>query len=129
MVERGETANKSRPSEEKPFDIWKQLDKSVSSQPRINRSPQARAIVEVDRYLEEEIIDRNENPLKWWANHVSVFPNLSHVVRNKFGTVATSVPCERIFSKTGIIVSERRSRISLEKVKKIMFLNVNQKIL
>lgn len=104
-MERGETANKSRPSEEsaKPFDIWKQLNKSVSSQPRANRSPQARAIVEVNRYLEEEIIDRNENPLKWWANHVSVFPNLSHVVRNKFGTVATSVACEPIFQKQELL--------------------------
>ncbi|XP_050311482.1 E3 SUMO-protein ligase ZBED1-like [Anthonomus grandis grandis] len=115
---------------EKPlFDLWKQFNKSVSSHPKVNQSPQARAIVEVNRYLEEEIIPRNEDPLKWWANNGAVFPNLSHVVRCKFGTVSTSVACERMFSKTGLIISERRSRIKLEKVKKIMFLNVNQKLL
>lgn len=135
VTDEEQTANTSRtvksekPEEKQLFDIWKQLNKSVSSQqPRLNRSPDARAIVEVNRYLEEEIINRREDPLKWWANQASVFPNLSHVVRNKFGTVATSVGCERAFSKTGIIISERRSRISLEKVKKIMFLNANQNL-
>ncbi|XP_072400765.1 E3 SUMO-protein ligase ZBED1-like [Diabrotica undecimpunctata] len=85
-----ESANTSRTLEsetEKPlFDIWKQLNKSVSSQPKLNQSPQARAIVEVNHYLEEEMIHRNEDPLKWWANNASVFPNLSHVVRSRFGT-------------------------------------------
>ncbi|XP_072400422.1 E3 SUMO-protein ligase ZBED1-like [Diabrotica undecimpunctata] len=55
-----ESANTSRTLEsetEKPlFDIWKQLNKSVSSQPKLTQSPQARAIVEVNRYLEEEMI-------------------------------------------------------------------------
>lgn len=40
---------------------------------------------------------------------------------------ATSVPCERIFSKTGQIISERRNRLSHNKVEKIIFLNANLK--
>jgi hypothetical protein len=100
------------------FDIWKQLDHAVPSQPTRNQSSQARAIVEVNRYLEEEILSRHKDPLKWCADHAALFPNLNYVVQNKFGTVATSVPCKRVFSKTGILISERRNRLSLEKVKK-----------
>jgi hypothetical protein len=92
------------------FDIWKQLDHAVSSQPTKNQSPQARAIVEVNRYVEEGILSRHKDPLKWWADHAVLFPNLNYVVQNKFGTVATSVPCECVFSKTGILISERRNR-------------------
>ncbi|XP_050676592.1 zinc finger BED domain-containing protein 6-like [Leptidea sinapis] len=39
--------------------------------------------------------------------------------------VATSVPCERMFTKTGSILSERRTRLTTSKVAQIMFLNVN----
>jgi hypothetical protein len=94
------------------------LDHAVPSQPTRNQSSQARAIVEVNRYLEEEILSKHKDPLKWWADHAALFPNLNYVVQNKFGTVATSVPCKRVFSKTGILISERRNRLSLEKVKK-----------
>nr|CAI5846652.1 unnamed protein product [Callosobruchus analis] len=41
------------------------------------------------------------------------------------GTVSTSVPCERLFSKTGEILSQRRSRLSADKVKKILFIKSN----
>ncbi|CAH1114808.1 unnamed protein product [Psylliodes chrysocephalus] len=53
----------------------------------------SRAVIEVRQYLEEDLLDRTEDPVKWWRYHSY---NLE-----KFGTVATSVSCERIFSKSG----------------------------
>ncbi|XP_072375369.1 E3 SUMO-protein ligase ZBED1-like [Diabrotica undecimpunctata] len=88
----------------------------------------SRAIIEVQRYLEEDLADRNEDPLQWWRDHSYNYPHLSKVVIEKFGTVATSVPCERIFSKSGQLISERRSRLSVNKVEKLMFLNANSEL-
>lgn len=52
-------------SDEKPFSIWETIDKKVSRvQPAI-RTSTARALIEVQRYLEEPIIKRNDDPLEW----------------------------------------------------------------
>ncbi|XP_017476029.1 PREDICTED: zinc finger BED domain-containing protein 4-like [Rhagoletis zephyria] len=43
--------------------------------------------------------------------------------------LASSVPCERIFSKAGQIVSDRRSRLSEKNTEMLLFLNTNEKYL
>ncbi|KAI2646804.1 E3 SUMO-protein ligase ZBED1 [Labeo rohita] len=54
-----------------------------------------------------------------------VYPRLSKLMAKKLCVVATSVPSERIFSKTGQIISERRSRLKPKKVRALVFLNAN----
>ncbi|CAH1398261.1 unnamed protein product [Nezara viridula] len=88
-------------------------------------TPMSRAITEVQRYLEEPLPSENSDPLKWWREHSYNFPFLSKIVKQKFCTVVTSVPCERVFSKAGNILNERRTRLSSEKVKKLVFLKYN----
>lgn len=106
--------------------VWQFFDiKAASTSTKSESSSTSKAIIEVQRYLEEELVERDKDPLEWWKKYSYNYPYLSKVVREKFGVVATSVPCERVFSKSGQLISERRSRISSNKVKKIMFLNVN----
>ncbi|CAG9836193.1 unnamed protein product [Diabrotica balteata] len=57
------------------------------------------AIQEVQRYMDETPIGRNDNPLEWWKNHQHLYPNLAHLVKIKCNIKATSVPCERLFFK------------------------------
>lgn len=130
--------NKSSASEDKNNDkdkvetplqktsVWGLFDtKAASTSTKSVSSATSRAIIEVQRYVEEELLERDKDPLQWWKQYSYNFPYLSKVVQEKFGVVATSVPCERVFSKSGQLISERRSRLSSDKVKKIMFLNVN----
>lgn len=42
---------------------------------------------------------------------------------------ATSVPSERIFSKAGIVVSDRRSRLKAKNVNMLIFINQNDWLL
>lgn len=66
----------------------------------------ASAVIEVQRYLEERVLDKNENPLKWWeSHHQYAYPDLSKILKKNFHMVATSVPCGRISSKTELLVS------------------------
>jgi len=44
------------------------------------------------------------------------------------GTVATSVPAERLFSKARETISQRRNRFKAENVDMILFLNSNLKL-
>ncbi|CAH0731019.1 unnamed protein product, partial [Brenthis ino] len=92
---------------------------------------QARAIRELQMYLDDEMLPRKDfernwnNPAQWWRDHRIIYPHLSELYRNKCNIVATSVPCERLFSKTGLIINERRCRLKSKKVEQLAFLNAN----
>lgn len=106
--------------------IWESFDKKKTSVQPCG-TPFSKAIVEIQRYLEEPLISREDDPVLWWKNNSYNFPNLSTLVQEKFITIATSVPCERQFSKSGQILSDRRSRLSSTKVKQLLFINSNRK--
>lgn len=69
----------------------------------------------MDKYLEERILTRNSDPLTWWEERKFAFPNLYKVMKSRLCVPATSVPSERMFSKTGQICNERRSRCQSRK--------------
>jgi len=82
-------------------------------------------ILELDRYLAEPLLKRTEDPLAWWHERKLLYPRLYLMVCRRLCVVATSVPCERIFSKAGFLLTDRRSRLSADKVEKLLFLNHN----
>ncbi|XP_030760542.1 zinc finger BED domain-containing protein 1-like [Sitophilus oryzae] len=117
-------ASREQVPNEEQFSIWRSFDKKALGFVPV-QSKQSRAQLEIQRYLEEPLLSRSVNPLEWWKINTYNYPYLSELVTVKFGTVATSVPCERMFSKSGQIISDRRNRISSNKVKQIMFVNQN----
>jgi len=50
-----------------------------------------------------------------------------NIIKKRLCVLATSVPCERIFSKAGQTISEKRSRLSSKNFEKMIFLNFNLK--
>lgn len=121
-----ETDSSETPCQTEENSMWGKFDKKIAGFQPIG-TPHSKAIIEVQRYMEELPINRHEDPIKWWKANAYHFPQLSELVKENFITVATSVPCERIFSKSGQLISERRNRLSPSKVKKILFLNCNQR--
>lgn len=55
-----------------------------------------------------------------------LYPNIAEIFKNYFCSLATSVPCERVFSKAGLLLTKRRNRLKGNKAKMVMFLNHNQ---
>lgn len=104
--------------------IWARFDNTVSNLIQEKNSTVI-GILELDRYLSAPLISRTENPLSWWHERRHVYPNLFKLVKKYLCVPATSVPCERIFSKAGQVVTEKRSRLKPKNVEKILFLNVN----
>ena len=83
--------------------------------------------MEVRQYVNEVYISRRDNPLLWWKNRVNVYIHLSKMAKAQLCMMATSVPYERVFSKCGQVISDRRSRLNPKHVNMIMFLNCNFK--
>nr|XP_046241207.1 zinc finger BED domain-containing protein 4-like [Scatophagus argus] len=104
--------------------VWRFFEERPSED-TTRRKPSANAVLEVRSYLEEPLFQTSADPLSWWENKASFYPRLAHVMTRRLCIVATSVPSERIFSKTGQIMTDRRSRISPSKLRHLVFLNAN----
>lgn len=65
------------------------------------------------------------NPLNWWKSHHVEFPKLAKLARRFLCIIASSVPCERVFSKSGLCVSKRRTLLSDENVSNLVFIASN----
>lgn len=114
----------SQKKRKKISNIWENFDQEVIKS-KASTNPLAAGIVEVDKYLQEVLISRKENPLKWWEVRKHIYPRLYKIMLKRLCIVSTSVPCERIFSKAGQVLSEKRTRLKDDKVSQILFLNHN----
>jgi len=112
------------PSSEQPSSVWEDFDERVADAVSIS-NPTSTAMAAMRGYLAETLIPRQENPLAWWKARQGVYEGLTAVMKRRLCIVATSVPSERVFSKTGQIISESRNRLSPNKVRQIVFLNAN----
>jgi len=104
--------------------LWKDFDEKVVNLIS-TQNPATAAILELRRYTDDGILARTEDPLVWWRERSSVYPTLAGIVKKRLCIVATSVPCDRIFSKTGQTITDRRSRLKPSEVQEITFLNAN----
>lgn len=69
--------------------------------------------------------DQQADVLSFWNETQKKLPTLSAVARKFLGITATSVASERVFSKTGYIVGDRRALLKPSKVQELTFLNCN----
>ncbi|XP_061716872.1 E3 SUMO-protein ligase ZBED1-like [Cydia pomonella] len=103
--------------------LWDTWDTDMSSQTPQN--PVAAGIVEFDKYVQEPIVRRHENPLKWWKERRNVYPHLYTFMVKRLNITATSVPCERVFSKAGLTLNQRRTRLTTKKLSQLVFISSN----
>lgn len=111
------------PEEEQDDLIWGDFDKSIATRNQLD--PRAIAILEVKSYFAEAHLHRKEDPLQWWKERQTIYPHLAKLAKKYLCVIATSVPSERLFSKAGQLISERRSRLKGKNVQNILFLHCN----
>ncbi|CAK1603037.1 unnamed protein product [Parnassius mnemosyne] len=106
--------------------VWQHYaEKMKNIQPKGTAT--SRAILEVQRYLDDKVVLPCENisSLEWWKKRKDVYPHLYALALKKLNAMATSVPCERLFSSCGLLLNDRRTRLGTRKVQQLMFLNQN----
>lgn len=106
------------------FSIWEDYDKQTAGLVQADDALAA-AVIEVNSYLQEPLLRRGENPLDWWKGRKNTYPRMFTLMKKTLCVTATSVPCERVFSKAGITITEKRTRLSANKVQQLLFINSN----
>ena len=98
---------------------------SQSSAAACTISPRQVVTSELERYLVQPGLDEEEAPLNWWKVHESDYPLLASVVRKYLCIPATSTPSERLFSRSGQVVSPQRVSLNPDTVQMLVFLSMN----
>lgn len=119
-----ETPNIRSSSSSNAENIWEFLDERVSTyNSRVN--PTSNATIMLRQYLEQPYEDRKKSPAEFWKKQQSAMEPLCTMAQKYLSIPATSVPSERVFSKAGQILSERRNRLKAKNLDFLIFLNSN----
>lgn len=78
---------------------------------------------ELSMYLSGLVCNLKSNPLEEWEDMKYAFPSHCKHVHSFLVIVASSVPCERLFSKVGAIICKTRNRLSSKHLQKLIYLN------
>ncbi|XP_055550267.1 zinc finger BED domain-containing protein 4-like [Wyeomyia smithii] len=100
------------------YNFWKHHKLLMFENPK----KQTNAGDELALYLTLPVSSLDSNPLEQWEDMRTVFPELYQQARMYLVNMATSVPCERLFSKTGSIMTKKRNRLSAKYLQKLVFL-------
>uniref|UniRef100_A0A1X7TAZ1 HECT domain-containing protein n=1 Tax=Amphimedon queenslandica TaxID=400682 RepID=A0A1X7TAZ1_AMPQE len=71
---------------------------------------------EMQYFINEPPLNPDGNPLEWWRKNEERFPRLSKIARKLMCVPTTSVPAERVFSTSGMIVNKLRASLKPENV-------------
>jgi len=103
--------------------VWSDYDQKVSDMSTVDVNMDVTK--QLQRFLDEPLLSRQENSLEWWRSRTPVYPCLVPVVRERLCLVATSVSSENIFSSTGLVLNDRRKLLDSCEVRRRVFLNAN----
>lgn len=103
-------------------DIWSNFDKKLS-EVKTSSTPASMVVLMITQYLEMPPLDRKNNPLEFWSKHKCILPELYELAVKYLCVPSTSVPSERVFSKTGQLTNSRRNKLSPKNLDQIVFLN------
>jgi hypothetical protein len=85
---------------------------------------------EFELYLNSDLqLQEGEDLLQFWMQQRENYPQLFELAKNILIIPASNTSVERMFSVSGAIVTEKRTRLTIEKIDKMMFLNKNLRYL
>jgi hypothetical protein len=70
----------------------------------------------------DELIHETDDPLEWWRTRKNTYPLLATLARRVLAVPATSASAERLFSKAGLTLTDKRNRLSGDSVELLVWL-------
>ncbi|XP_059395424.1 zinc finger BED domain-containing protein 4-like [Carassius carassius] len=86
---------------------------------------QVGSTAQLETYLGETTISREDKPLQYWAVNKVRFPTLAKMASRYLSAPCSSVDSERLFSSVSHIVNDNRNRITADHAEMILFIKKN----
>jgi hypothetical protein len=84
---------------------------------------------QLDAYQRAPILERSADPLKWWQENGSRYPDLREFARERLAVQATSTASERLFSNAGVIVSSLRWKLTPKHASMFIYIHGNRRFI
>lgn len=110
--------------EPSPESFWNSFDTQVRKLNAV-QDPIGKGILEFENYLQEPLMNRNENPLVWWSERKAIYPRLFKLVKKYLCLTSTSNPRESISFKSAHMLSHLKFNESSPTESEVMFLHHN----
>lgn len=104
--------------------FWNSFDTQVRKLNAV-QDPIGKGILEFDNYLQEPLMNRNENPLVWWSERRAIYPRLFKLAKKYLCLTSTSNPRESISFKSAHMLSHLKFNESSPTESEVMFLHHN----
>lgn len=106
--------------------VHKEIVAKRNAERRGGASDSANFILTMREYHDFPLILEGD-PLQWWSAKFNegMMVSMMDVIKKLFCVPATSVPAEQLFSKAGLLISEKRNRLNPTNVDILLFLNKN----
>ena len=102
------------------YDFWKEHKQLAH---RRERKDNGGVQDELSLYIKSPVTPLKSNPLDTWEDLREVFPGLYKEFRKHAMIVASSVPAERLFSKAGATITQKRNRLKPKRLNELLFLS------
>ena len=104
-------------------DLWSFHDNLIKAKNFRTEPPRDEIPTDLKHYLNQPLLDRKADPIKYWLQYERIYPTLSSIAKKYLPIMATSVPSERVFSRAGNILTDHRNSLSSEHLQQLLFLN------
>lgn len=112
------------------WDAFKEIAQTKPATQNSNPSEYERLLnMEVEQFLNIDLLDRKDSPILWWKEHYKQFPKLSQICQKYLCSPPSSVYSEKIFSEAGNVFDAKRNRLSSDNGEKLIFLHHNAPLL
>jgi hypothetical protein len=78
-------------------------------------------------FCNDDLLEPDKSPFDWWKRNCTKYPNVSKLAQTYLSIPATSVSSERLFSKAGLVITQRRSCLEPNFAEQLVFLGHNLK--
>ncbi len=114
-----------KPTKRQKTDMWAMVQEQTQRDLSEADLDATKIKAELNLYFSLPTISPDKSIHKWWNENKSDFPHLYSLVSHYLCIPATSFPAERVFSKAGQIISERRARLKGKHADMLIFFNIN----
>ncbi|XP_055549409.1 zinc finger BED domain-containing protein 4-like [Wyeomyia smithii] len=117
------TSSQSKSNQTHIQNIWDIHDRMVVEQTaQLEPDRPGGVSGELRNFLHQKVIYRSSDPLEAWSAIKSEYPHLHPIAKDFLSRMVTSVPAERMFSRTGR-TCENRYRLNATRMAKLSFLS------